>query len=85
MNSVVESGFEDCEARLAEGFPGREGSSHRLGSFALAPRETGRVVVAADEDHSQLEQLGGHLVSYRWQPGIPHTLLALEVNAVVSF
>jgi hypothetical protein len=42
-------------------------------------------VVAAEEDHSQLEPRGAHLVSYRWQPGIPHILLALEVNAVVSF
>jgi hypothetical protein len=44
----------------------------------------GRVEVAAEEDHCQLEQRGAHLVSYRWQPAIPHTLLALEVNARVS-
>jgi len=58
--------------------------SHRLGTFALAPRETGRVAVAAEEDHSLLEQRGAHLVSYRWQLAIPHIVLALEVNAVVS-
>ena len=58
--------------------------SHRLGTFALGPSETGRVEVAAEEDHSQLEQCGAHLVSYRWQPAIPHILLALEVNAGVS-
>jgi hypothetical protein len=40
--------------------------------------------VAAEEDHCQLEQRGAHLVSYRWQPAIPHILLALEVNAGVS-
>ncbi len=58
--------------------------SHRLGTFALAPRETGRVEVAAEEDHSELEPRGAHLLSYRWQPALPHILLALEVNARVS-